>query len=569
MLLLAVTCAILYQNALQVVNSDKVLSHTRQTLTEIASTLSAVENAEAQQRNLLITGDSKYLAGFDAARVETSRRIQQLKALIADNPLQQQRVATLSGDVTARIQMLSDTISLYQNQGYEAARRRIQSGIGSQQMDAIRQLVSEMEDTENSFLEQRTQQQENEIWSTVLTFFALSVLVFVLLILAYRLIKRDITGRRHSEQALRQQKEELAALHETTLGLINHLDPTNLLETTLSRAATLLSTEHGFIFVVDPGGDALTLQVGIGLLATSLGHRVAKGVGFGGRILATNKSLVVEDYSAWSEKLPGFDQVHAIVGIPLFAGGGMVGVLGLAFSDKKRRITQDEITLMERFGRLASLALDNARLYAMVRRELAVRKRSEEALHEIAARDDLTGLYNRRGFDRLLSKSFVADQEDAPPLSLILFDIDHFKSVNDSYGHQVGDMALKWIGAQLQASMRSTDFAARYGGEEFAVILPNTESKQAARIGDRFRRAITKRPFVAIKRNGLPVEISIAISLGVSGLPGSARSCDELVRQADYALYRAKQLGRNRTILFGALPQATSTLIGRHSGPLP
>ncbi len=191
----------------------------------------------------------------------------------------------------------------------------------------------------------------------------------------------------------------------------------------------------------------------------------------------------------------------------------------------------------------------NARIYASLRTkalqdELRTKnKQLEELLGKVeymAITDALTGLYNRRRFHDVLSKEFERSKRYANPVSLIMLDIDHFKKVNDNYGHQTGDTVLREVGSIITASIRDIDTASRFGGEEFMVVLPNTEKENAKVGAERMRAAIAQHIFPEI-------EGPITVSIGVTGLPdpGLANE-DRLVRCADYALYRAKQNGRNR-----------------------
>lgn len=186
--------------------------------------------------------------------------------------------------------------------------------------------------------------------------------------------------RQRVAEELRRHNEELAALHETTLGLINRLDSENLLESLVARAAALLGTPHGYMYVVEPGTRRMAILAGTGLFANRLGDRLNYNEGLGGRVWATGVPIALEDYRTWPGRRSGFDELHAVVCIPLRVGEDIVGVLGLAYPPDGRTFGPDEVAFLCRFGQLASLALGNARLYAEAQQELVVRKRAEEAL---------------------------------------------------------------------------------------------------------------------------------------------------------------------------------------------
>jgi diguanylate cyclase (GGDEF)-like protein len=177
-------------------------------------------------------------------------------------------------------------------------------------------------------------------------------------------------------------------------------------------------------------------------------------------------------------------------------------------------------------------------------------KRSNELLLELSNTDHLTGLFNRRYLMETLDKELQRCERKGGNLSLIILDIDHFKAVNDTYGHLQGDVVLQKVALSMQKELRSYDIAARYGGEEFVAVLPDAVHTEAIFVADRIRQAIQ-----AIKFNGTLAPLSITVSLGVSTFP--ARDCttmDEFIKLADDALYRAKAKGRNRVEFFEESP---------------
>jgi diguanylate cyclase len=177
--------------------------------------------------------------------------------------------------------------------------------------------------------------------------------------------------------------------------------------------------------------------------------------------------------------------------------------------------------------------------------EISNLQQSLEAIRAESLTDPLTGLGNRKYFDRSIEMAVQAALADGEPLSLLMFDIDHFKSFNDSYGHLTGDQVLRLVGMSLKQTIKGQDITARYGGEEFAVVLPNTALRQALTVADHIRRAVMAKELK--KKSTGEILGRVTISVGVSMLkPGD--DTDSLIERADACLYAAKRNGRNRVI---------------------
>ncbi len=169
-------------------------------------------------------------------------------------------------------------------------------------------------------------------------------------------------------------------------------------------------------------------------------------------------------------------------------------------------------------------------------------RRSNRLLLELAQTDPLTRLCNRRSLTEMLENELNRCQRNATPCSLIMADIDHFKQVNDQYGHQAGDDVLVTVADLLREQLRPYDLAARYGGEEFCLVLPETSLTQAEEVAERIRKRVENYTF-----KGATADLHLTISLGVATLSGeSEQSENKLIRLADEALYLAKNNGRNR-----------------------
>jgi len=171
---------------------------------------------------------------------------------------------------------------------------------------------------------------------------------------------------------------------------------------------------------------------------------------------------------------------------------------------------------------------------------------SLEALRRLATRDELTGLPNRREFDRIMSEEEERARRFGHPLSLVVVDIDRFKSINDLHGHAAGDAVLREAASRIADSIRTVDRAARIGGEEFALILVQTDGQAAFEVARRAIASVAKNPVRAGE-----LSVAVTASAGVATLPLDARTAGDLFAAADKALYAAKEGGRNRAVRAG------------------
>jgi two-component system, cell cycle response regulator len=192
------------------------------------------------------------------------------------------------------------------------------------------------------------------------------------------------------------------------------------------------------------------------------------------------------------------------------------------------------------------------------------RKRLQDRLNEnyrrslsLALTDELTGLYNRRYLCAHLDELFARASQDGTGAALLLFDIDHFKRVNDTYGHAAGDEVLRELAARAVGTVRSVDLVARFGGEEFAVVMPETDPAVAAAVAERLRLAIAREPF-ALRSSG--ERMSITVSIGAAAMLARGDGREHLFKRADEALYEAKRTGRNRVVITAPDP------VGRPTG---
>ena len=197
-------------------------------------------------------------------------------------------------------------------------------------------------------------------------------------------VARMSAERKRATEMLRRQKEYLDALHETSLGLVKRLKPGDLLEAIIIRARALVGCNHGYVYLYNHATDSLEQKASSGPLPATNGIRIKSGHGLAGKVFQTGSPLTVKNYSTWEERLPHpeFDRLRASLATPLKSGSKVHGAIVLLYSEEGKDFGQEEVDILSRFAELASIVLENVRLYDALDRELAERKRAEEALTE-------------------------------------------------------------------------------------------------------------------------------------------------------------------------------------------
>jgi diguanylate cyclase (GGDEF)-like protein len=220
-------------------------------------------------------------------------------------------------------------------------------------------------------------------------------------------------------------------------------------------------------------------------------------------------------------------QCKSILCTPIMSKGKLSGILYMENNLSENAFTPERLEILRSFSVQASISIENARLF------------------ELATTDGMTKLYVHRYFQLLLDQEMKRSHRHNKNFSLIMLDIDNFKSFNDTYGHQLGDKVLKDVAGAVKKNSRAEDVAARYGGEEFIIILPETGAPQAMIVAEKIRASVAELE--------IPYEnqkLHVTISLGVSTYPDHSQEKDELIRAADDALYASKHKGKNCVSLF-------------------
>jgi diguanylate cyclase (GGDEF)-like protein len=286
------------------------------------------------------------------------------------------------------------------------------------------------------------------------------------------------------------------------------------------------------------------------------------------RVLGEAKAVVTTNGDSGRESLlsdaDGMEQVVSVVCLPLVSRSAIHGVIYVHALDGERVLEKENLKLLEGMIGPVALAIENALVHARIGRaekalenarhefDKEVEKRTAELvevnrrLTELSVTDGLTGLYNHRHLVHMLESEYRRAARYKRSFAFLMLDIDHFKEVNDNFGHPCGDAVLQTIGQILKKSVRVTDLVARYGGDEMAVILLETSLKMAMRVAEKLRRQIEEHHF-----SWEGTSFRVTVSIGAAGAPEEGiGDWNDLLNAADRVLYQAKDRGRNTVLAF-------------------
>ncbi len=322
---------------------------------------------------------------------------------------------------------------------------------------------------------------------------------------------------------LQEQAGREIAVNRIATAIRNSLELSSVLQTTVNEVGRALSAQHCALRIeAEPGKQPLTncyFRDGAGSVNAEEAELMADLDAYSVRLAGRYKSYVVDGRN---ESDPAMG-IRPVASVPLIYQKRFMGVLMVRSDDPTRVWQENEILLLRTVADQVTVAVNHARLFSQMQQQ--------------ALTDGLTGCFNRRSFEMQLERDLHMATRMSLPVSLILLDLDNFKRVNDTFGHEAGDVALRLLAEGLRDELRSVDTAARYGGEEFAVILPQAGVDGALIVAERLRKRI--------ELMEVPGVGHITASLGIATFPQHASSRDSLVLAADRALYNAKSAGRN------------------------
>jgi diguanylate cyclase (GGDEF)-like protein/PAS domain S-box-containing protein len=380
-------------------------------------------------------------------------------------------------------------------------------------------------------------------------------------------IGEDITERRQAQQAEREQRLFAEALYDTAAAITSTLEFDEVMDRILENLDAAVETtsanisllEHGKIRFVRAKGYENYGITNDDILQLKFSFKNLKNM----RIMHESKKPIcipdTEKYPDWS-KTETSAFIKSYIGAPIVVKDKVVGFISID-SNIPGFFNDFHAERLRAFSLQAAIAIENTRLYTSSLHELEERKRAQASLkrankklqsqlekietlqaqlREQAIRDALTGMFNRRYLEEILPEKIKQCQARGLPLSLMMVDIDHFKVVNDNYGHQAGDEILQYLGELFQQKIGEKGIACRYGGEEFAIVLPEVDINESRQYAEAIRLAFKQHRHKSAKGS-----IQSTVSIGISCFPVHGQDGHGLLTAADNALYRAKYAGRN------------------------
>ena len=347
-------------------------------------------------------------------------------------------------------------------------------------------------------------------------------------------LRRNLAELERSRQELRDSLERIG----DTLSATHDLD--KLLQVVLDTACATVGGTAGV--ALHRSGDRLELVAEHALHDAGLPAPTAvqRGLGLLGRVVATGMAMrgPLGDGPGQLPTAPGEPGIGHALAVPLRTSGAVVGVLALYRGADERPFDDNDEDALGTLAGQASIALENVHLHREAER--------------LSTTDPLTGVWNFRYLSMSLAREIERSTRFDRPLAVLMLDLDHFKQVNDVYGHARGDAVLRELAERVQEQIREVDTFARYGGEEFVVVLPETTLEGAAQLAERICVAVRREPF----RSEGEEPLTVTVSIGGAAFPEHGSSPATLMRAADKALYEAKGQGRDRWHVPGAVHAA-------------
>ncbi len=327
----------------------------------------------------------------------------------------------------------------------------------------------------------------------------------------------------------RRRAQQLEALNAVARQTTAVLDINELLTVVCRLILEWFRFDHVTVLLAET--DSLRIRAFEGRLTPSIdmGAELPPGAGLAARALALGRAVIENDVTVVEGYVPGFSETHSEMCVPLIFLGEKLGVIALDSAQRDAFVAED-VQPLEAVADICAAAIQNANYF--------------ERVKQLAYIDGLTGIYNRRCFEMRIGEELERASRFQSRMAVIMIDIDHFKKLNDDFGHLIGDDVLRGVAAILRQQLRKLDVVCRFGGEEFAIVLPETSGENAAAVAEKLRRHFENHRFPGVPR-------PVTISCGVADYPSQGATRDEVMAASDAALFIAKRTGRNRVVSAG------------------
>jgi len=555
-LALAALNAAISNSALEKLGATHALvDQTQQSIRLLVDLRAAVADAEAGQRGFVATGEARFLDPYIRARALVAGRLKEIERPAAADAEESLRLAGLARLIEQRFGLLDGIIAARKEQGAEAALKLIESSQDLAVGDGIRRAIDDAQARQDILLSARAAESDYDASMATVTNAVAAFVNFCLLAGIFFLLMRDTAARRKAASAEHDFNDKLA------VGLAEvrqRNEEITLLSQMSSFLQTCASSEEACAAIARFGPQLFPTESGVLYLFHASRNYVERVASWDHAGDSGRREQMFPPADCWALRR---GRVHAVateggatmvcahvartspavrpcICAPMMAQGETLGLLYLQYGA---------------VGAAAGPALSDAKqqLAAAVAEQIALALSNlnlRETLRQQSVRDPLTGLYNRRFLEEAMDREIARLERKSLPLSVIMIDVDHFKSFNDTFGHEAGDAVLRDLGGVLQRHVRGSDIACRYGGEEFTIILPEATLDIGRQRADILRAAARE---LRLVHDGKSLG-ALTLSLGVACMPEHGRRREHLLQAADVALYEAKARGRNCVVVSAA-----------------
>jgi len=547
-LLLAANAAISYLTLDKLVAANRLVAESEQTIRLLGDLRAGLTEIEAGQRGFIIGGEERYLEPYLNAQPALVAKLKNLARLTADDYEESARVASLEPLIAKKFDELNAAIAARRDHGLPAAAALVQGDQGKALTERIRAIVGDIQGKEEVALAARSAESEFNAYIAMVTFAVATFINLCLLGGICLLVIRGALSRKKSAVTEREANEKVARS-------LAEVRERNQEITFLSQMSSFLQTcatsEEACTAIARFGPQLFPSEAGVIFLFHASRNYVEHAASWGG---PAAQSDMFQPADCWALRR---GRVHAVssqdnamlcahvarhgapapayICAPMMAQGETLGLLYLqALPAADAPLSDAKQQLAAAVAEQIALALSNLKL--------------RETLRQQSVRDPLTGLYNRRFLEEALDREIARLERKTLPLSLLMIDVDHFKSFNDTFGHEAGDAVLRDLGGILQRYVRGGDIACRFGGEEFTVVLPEADLDTARQRAEILREAVRE---LRLVHDGKSLG-AVTLSVGVACFPEHGRRREHLLQAADAALYAAKDAGRNQVVVSSA-----------------